>query len=67
MGKASRDNGIRRKLHIRFKLRDGRVNTLIVWEDGEWKVEIFASQEHAEQFAKFNKMEVVSYEDNNST
>jgi len=47
------------KLHIRFKASDGRVNTLITWPDGLWKVEIFASEEHAREFAKKHNMEVV--------
>ncbi len=47
------------RLVIRSEYRDGRVNTLITWPDGEWKVEIFASELHARQFAMENNMEVI--------
>jgi hypothetical protein len=46
------------KLTIRYDIPDGRCSTMITWPDGEWKVEIFASMEHALQFAKENHMEV---------
>jgi hypothetical protein len=49
---------IPRKLVLRHEYPDGRVSTLCVWEDGEWKVEIFASAAHALKFAEENQMEV---------
>lgn len=55
------------KLHIRFKLTDGRCSTLVVWPDGEWKVEIFASLEHAQQFAINNDMEVIDHDDDSGS
>lgn len=48
-------------LHIRTILQDGRCNCLVVWEDGEWKVEIFASEAHARKFADEHKMEVINH------
>lgn len=47
------------KMTIRHVYPDGRCNTLIVWEDGEWKVEIFPSEAHARKFADEHKLEVV--------
>jgi hypothetical protein len=48
------------RLHIRYKLADGRCNCLIVWPDGEWKVEVFASEQHVRHFAAmYTGMEVV--------
>jgi len=56
------------RLHIRYKLVDGRVSALIVWPDGEWKVEIFASVEHVFQFAARNpNMEIIDHDDNQRT
>jgi len=52
---------IRNRLHIRNVNRDGRCDCLVVWEDGEWKVEIFASEAHAHKFADEHKMEVVNH------
>lgn len=66
MEKEDQGNSIPPKLHIRFKLVDGRVSTLCVWPDGEWKVEIFASKAHAELFAKANSMEVIDHDDDQS-
>lgn len=43
---------------LRQVMPDGRVNVLIAWADGEWKVEIFASEAHARDFAEQNHMEV---------
>jgi hypothetical protein len=51
------------RLHIRFLFPDGRASTLCCWADGEWKVEIFGSIEHAEKFAKENNMEIVRHDD----
>ena len=51
------------KLHVRYCNEDGRCSTLIAWDDGEWKVEIFASVEHAIKFAKENKLEVIRHDE----
>lgn len=51
---------IRRKLIIQGVLTDGRCKVLVVWEDGDWKVEIFASEAHARKFADDNQMEVTN-------
>lgn len=48
-------------LHIRTILQDGRCICLIVWADGEWKVEIFASEAHARKFSDEHKMEVINH------
>jgi hypothetical protein len=40
---------------------DGRCITLVVWEDGEWKVEVFASEAHARKFADEHKMEAINH------
>lgn len=48
-------------LHIRTIMPDGRCIALVVWEDGEWKVEVFASEAHARQFADTHKMEVLNH------
>jgi len=39
------------KTHVRYILVDGRCSCLVVWPDGEFKVEIFASMEHVKKFA----------------
>jgi hypothetical protein len=44
------------ELVIRAQYADGRVTGKIQWPDGEWKIEVFASLEHAEQFAKENNL-----------
>jgi len=46
------------RIFLRYTYPDGRTSTLVVWVDGEWKVEIFASEDHARQFAALNSMEV---------
>jgi hypothetical protein len=51
--------GVRNILVIRYILPDGRTNTLCSWADGEWKVEVFASEAHARDFAAANQMEVI--------
>jgi len=56
--------GIRNRMHIRHKFQDGRCNCLLSWADGEWKVEIFASEAHARNFADEHKMEVIDVSDN---
>ena len=48
-------------LHIRQTMPDGRCVALVVWEDGEWKVEVFASEAHARKFADDHKMEVINH------
>lgn len=50
--------GVRNRMMLRQVMPDGRVNVLIAWADGEWKVEIFASEAHARDFAEQNHMEV---------
>lgn len=50
---------IKPRLTIRFRYPDGRCSTLLTWPDGEWKVEIFASDDHAIAFANENQMEVI--------
>jgi hypothetical protein len=49
------------RLHIRYKLIDGRCSCLVVWGDGEWKVEVFPSIDHVNQFAAQHKMEVIDH------
>ena len=48
-------------LHIRHSYKDGRVICLCVWDDGEWKIEVFASERHARDFADKHNMEVVNH------
>jgi hypothetical protein len=66
MAKDDQGNAIPDRMHIRFCLRDGRTNTLLAWSDGEWKVEIFGSKEHAIRFAKAHNMEVIDHDDSES-
>ena len=56
------DRMIPSRLHVRYCAEDGRCSTLLAWSDGEWKVEIFASIDHAEEFAKENHMEVIRHD-----
>ena len=49
---------IRPTLVILSNYRAGPVKTRITLPDGTWKIEIFASEEHAEAFARANNMEV---------
>ena len=63
MEKESQDSSMPRRLVIRFKFPDGRVTALCVWPDGEWKVEVFATVEHAQKFARDNSMEYVEVEE----
>jgi len=51
-------SGIRNKMFMRATLPDGRTAVLCSWADGEWKVEIFASEAHARDFADKHNMEV---------
>jgi hypothetical protein len=44
------------ELTIRTVYPDGRVTGKVVWPDGEWKIEVFASLEHAQQFASENNL-----------
>lgn len=46
------------KAHITDRYRDGRLKVTIVWPDGEWKTEIFASRAHLLRFAKEHDLEV---------
>jgi len=48
------------RMYIRYVMDDGRCNVLCSWADGEWKVEIFASEAHARQFADQHNMEVTN-------
>lgn len=48
---------IQGKVTIRYVHPDGRANALITWPNGFWKVEVFATAQHAEQFAVDNDME----------
>ena len=50
--------GPRNRMYIRTIFPDGRTTVLVSWADGEWKVEIFASEAHARDFADANQMEV---------
>lgn len=52
------------KLVFRMLYRDGRLSTLITWPNGEWKVEIFASEAHAREFAKLNSMVIEDVREN---
>ncbi len=55
------------RLHIRYKLADGRCSCLVVWPDGEWKVEIFPSVDHVMLFVKHHNMELLDHDDDTST
>jgi hypothetical protein len=67
MAQENRNEHIPPRLHFRFSYEDGRVNALCVWPDGEWKVEIFASKEHALKFAKQHNMEIHDHEIDSSS
>lgn len=51
------DDVIIPKVHIRYELIDGRCSCLVVWPDGEFKVEIFASREHVNKFVREHEKE----------
>jgi hypothetical protein len=52
------------RLHIRYILPDGRCSTLIVWPDGDWKVEVFASKDHILKFVEqYPTMEIIDHGD----
>ena len=42
---------------IRVSYPDGRCSTLIAWASGEWKVEVFASEDHVREFAEANNLQ----------
>ena len=46
-------------LRFRELYDDGRVVTVITTEKGGWKVEVFASIEHAQQFAQEHGLQVM--------
>jgi hypothetical protein len=48
----------RDRMFIRSIFPDGRCTVLCAWKDGEWKVEVFASEAHALNFADQHNMEV---------
>jgi hypothetical protein len=48
------------RLTFRNQYRDGRVTCMISFPDGGWKVEVFASVDHAIQFCKENSIEIDS-------
>lgn len=50
--------GMRDRMIIRYSYPDGRTAALCSWADGEWKVEIFASEAHARNFADEHNMEI---------
>ena len=65
MAKADRDRTtLRPEITTQVEFPDGRVKTLITWPDGEWKVEIFPSADHATKFAKDNDMDMYDAYDN---
>jgi hypothetical protein len=64
--KESLERDIHPRLHIRYKLIDGRCSCLVVWPDGEWKVEVFASEQHVRQFAAmYEDMEIIEHDQDN--
>lgn len=49
-----------RTLRFREIYADGRVITIIASEDGEWKIEIFASVDHATKFAREHGIQILN-------
>lgn len=59
MAKADQDKTISRgEVIIRYIHLDGRANALITYPNGMWKVEIFASEQHAAEFADQSNMDL---------
>ena len=46
------------KMKLKKDHATGMISALIIWEDGEWKIEIFPSEEHAKAFAEKHDIEV---------
>lgn len=46
-------------LHLRETQENGMVMGMVVAANGMWKIEVFPSVKHAEQFAAENNLEVI--------
>jgi hypothetical protein len=54
------------ELVLRFRYPDGRLSALITVE-GDWKVEVFANEDAARQFAKEHNLKVKEIENADPT
>lgn len=60
MGTELQKRSIPPRLTFRRLYADGRATALLTLPDGQWKIEVFASLDHAMQFAKENGYEITN-------